>query len=131
MKTRVFTLAFLVSLSAYADSETRKAVEEVQSQMQSSSFQENAAKESKEAAAVRKHVKELSGNSSNEQDLYKLAAEVLGNMKDNSPEEMQRILQEAQKNPAAFAESWTPEQKKRLKEISERIPAAQGQKAKP
>ena len=125
MKQILFSFIFALSPFAWADQETRSAVEEVQKQMQSPTFHQNAAKESKEAAAVEQHVKTLSGSPENEQAMYNLAAEVLGNMKDKSPEEMQKILQEAQKNPEAFLNSWSPEQQKKLKDLSERIPAGQ------
>lgn len=125
MKHMLFSFVFLVPMMAGADAETRAAVEKVQQQMQSPSFHQNAAKESSEAAKVEAHVKSISGSAANEQEMYNLAAEVLGNMKDQSPEEMQKMLQEAQQNPEAFLKSWSPEQQRKLKEISERIPAAQ------
>ncbi len=125
MKSILFSLVLVLPGVVLADDETRKAVEQVQQQMQSPSFHQNAAKESKEAAAVEQHVKSVAGSAANEQEMYNLAAQVLGNMKDKSPEEMQKIIEQAQKNPEAFLNSWTPEQQKKLKEISERIPAAQ------
>lgn len=120
-----FSFILILSFSAWADPDTRSAVEEVQKQMQSPSFHQNAAKESTEAADVEQHVKALAGSPENEQAMYSLAAEILGNMKDKSPEEMKKILEEARKNPEAFLKSWTPEQQKNLKNLSERIPAGQ------
>jgi histidyl-tRNA synthetase len=127
MKKIILFLGILVSGSLFADEETREAVSNVQKQMQAPSFHQNAAKDSKEAAAVEQHVKTLSGSPENEQEMYNLASEVLGNMKDKSPEEMQKLLQDAQKNPEAFLNSWSPEQQKKLKELSERIPAGRKQ----
>ncbi len=115
--------ALAISINGFADEETRSAVRIVQEQMKSPSFHENAAKESQAARKVQTHVKELTGNPENEQDLYNLAAEVLGNMKDMKPEEMNKTLDEAQRNPASFAKDWTPEQKRKLKELSDRISA--------
>ncbi len=129
MKKILLIIAFWSPVLALADAETRKAVQDVQEQMKNPQFHQNAAKESKEAAAVEKHVKEISGNPQNEQEMYNLAAQVLGNMKDMKPEEMQKMLEQAQKDPEAFMKSWTPEQQKKLKELSERIPA--GQKRNP
>ena len=88
-----------------------------------------AAKENKDAAAVAAMVKEVAGSPEMKQEIYHLAADVLGNMKDLPPEQMQKMLQDAQKNPEAFTQQWTPEQQKRLKELSERMPA--GQKKNP
>jgi len=125
MKTIVLFIDLIFPTFAFADAETRKAVKEVQDQMQSPEFHKNAAKESKAAADVEAHVKQLSGSPENEADMYKFAAQILGNMQDKTPQEMQEILQQAQKDPEAFANSWTPEQKQQLKELSERIPAGQ------
>lgn len=122
------TLILSLAFSAWADDETAAAIEEVQRQMQSPAFHQNAAKNSPEAKNVQSHVKDLTGNPENEQALYQLAAEVLGNLKNKSPEELDRYLQEIQKDPEAFARSWTPEQKRKLKELSERLPAAKGKK---
>lgn len=108
---------------ANADQESDKAIEDVQKMMQQSDFKTKASKNSKEAAAVADQVANISGGGENEQELYKMAAEVLGNMKGKSPEEIIKILEEAKKNPEAFVKSWTPEQQEKLKKISERLPA--------
>jgi hypothetical protein len=119
----------VLPMTSFADQETQNAVSNVQEQMKKPDFHKNAAKESSEAKDVESHVKQISGNEANEQEMYNLAAEVLGNMKDMKPEDMQKMLEQAKKNPEAFMNSWTPEQKKKLKELSERIPA--GQKRNP
>lgn len=124
-----FIAVFIVSISAQADPESDRAIEEVQKMMQQPDFKTKANKNSKEAGAVAEHVTNLSGGGANEQDIYKMAAEILGNMKGNSPEEIAKILDEAKKNPEAFVRSWTPEQQEKLKQLSERMPAAN--KAKP
>jgi hypothetical protein len=129
MKLFLITFCLAFSLTSFADQETRNAVSNVQEQMKKPEFHKNAAKESGEAAAVESHVKQISGGAANEQEMYNLAAEVLGNMKDMKPEDMQKMLEQAKKNPEAFMNSWTPEQKQKLKELSERIPA--GQKRNP
>jgi hypothetical protein len=78
---------------------------------------------------VASHVTNISGGGANEEAIYKMAAEVLGNMKGKSPAEMAKILEDAKQNPEAFVNSWTPEQQAKLKELSERMPAAK--QAKP
>ncbi|MEZ0393327.1 MAG: hypothetical protein ACAH59_14000 [Pseudobdellovibrionaceae bacterium] len=112
----------------FADAETEKAVSEVQEMMKDPKFHQNAAKESKEAQQVEKHVKDLAGNPENEQEIYNLAADVLGNMKDMTPEQMNEFLRQAQKNPESFQKSWTPEQKRKLKELADRLPSSQKRK---
>lgn len=128
MKVWLCISFILLGSAAWADEETRAAVQEVQKQMHSPKFHQDAAKTSPEASQVQDQVKKLAGSAENEQEIYNLAAEVLGNMKDQNPDEMIKLLQEAQRNPEAFAKNWTPEQKKKLKELSDRLPAASAQK---
>jgi len=63
------------------------------------------------------------GSDENTDMVYGLAADVLGNMKDMTPEQMVKTLDDAQKNPQAFADSLTPAQKDKLKDLSSRMPA--------
>jgi len=125
MKSILLLLLILIPDVSFADEETQAAVKTVQEQMKSPKFHKDAAKESKEAAAVEKQVKELAGSEANEQEIYNLAADVLGNMKDLTPEQMTQLLQEAQNDPQGFASKFSPEQRRKLKELAERIPAAQ------
>lgn len=129
MKTLILSLLLVLPSVVFGDDETRAAVKAVQDQMKSPQFHKDAAKNSKDAAEVEKRVKELAGSEANEQEIYNLAADVLGNMQDMTPEQMTQLLKEAQNNPEAFANKFTPEQRRKLKELSERIPA--GQKRNP
>lgn len=123
MKTILLTILVFSQIS-FADAENEAAVKEVQDQMKSPEFHKKAAKESPQAKEVEKYVKEISGSGKSEQEIYNLAAEVLGNLKGSDPEAMKQLLEQAGGNPENFANSWTPEQKKKLKEISARLPAA-------
>lgn len=139
MKTYIFLKQFIAVLCflitsyaiAYDDmnetpEEVAKAIEEVQKAMASPDFSKKAAAESKEAAQVANYVSEISGNPELEREIYKLAAEVLGNMKGQNINQMQQILNEAKNNPEAFANKWTPEQRRKLQELSQKLPAARG-----
>lgn len=118
-----------ISITVKADVETDDAISEVQSQMQNAqAFKNSTANNSKEAASTQRMVEKLSGNPENEKDIYKLAADILGNMKGQSPEEMQKILEQAQKDPEGFASKFSPEQRKKLEEIAGRIPANSSKK---
>lgn len=127
--TIIFLGVLLLGMNLHANDETDKAIGEVQDMMQKPEFRENASKGSKEASAIVENVKTISGGKENEDEIYKMAAEILGNMKGKSPEEMTKILEEAKRNPEAFVQTWSPEQKEKLKKLSERLPAAN--KAKP
>lgn len=123
--------SFLLSVTfqtTKADPETEQAIQEVQLQMKNANFGENAAKESAEARDVHNYVKGISGNPQQTQEIYDLAAEVLGNMKGLNPEQMQKLLEAAKNDPSQFADSWTPEQKEKLKKLSNRLPSANQKK---
>lgn len=78
---------------------------------------------------VDNQVKQLGGSSENTDDIYGLAADVFGELMKEAggdPLKAQELVQEATKNPAAWASKWTPEQQAKLKALSGRLPASQG-----
>ncbi len=106
-----------------ASEEVKSAVHKVQAEMRKSDFHKSEATKTPAAKKTAEAVKALSGSEANEQEIYKLAADILGNMENMSPAEMEEHMKKAAKNPEEFAKNWTPEQKAKLKEISARIPA--------
>lgn len=119
-----FGLHLLYALPSFAGEDTRKGVAQTQELLKDPKFRAQNAKESKPAAELDQHIKQLSGNPKNEQEIYELAADVMGNMKDLTPEQMAKVVEQGSKNPEAFAESFTPAQKSKLHDIAERVPAA-------
>lgn len=82
---------------------------------------ENLKKDPK-AAKSDEMVKEVGGEFSEE--IYGLAGEAMQNLvrsTQGDTAKMEKILQAAEKNPEAFANSFTPEQKKALRELSNKI----------
>ena len=128
MKTAILILFVLNLNQAMADEETRAAVSSVQEEIQNPDFHEQAAKTNPDAREIAKQIKEMSGTPANEQEVYNLASDILGNMKDSPPEEMKTKLQDAQDHPEGFANTWTPAQKRKLEELAKRLPASQKQK---
>lgn len=89
---------------------------------------------SPQARAADSQVKALAGTPQNTERIYELAAQVMQNLAQEGggdPEKMMKILEEAQKNPTSFANRFTPEQKKLLKEIATDIEKAKGIKSVP
>lgn len=119
-----FGLLTLHASNGVADDDTRRGVEHTQQLLRDPEFRKQNAKESKPVAELDQHIKSLTKNPAAEQELYELAAEVMGNMKDLTPEQMAKVVEAGQKNPAAFAESFSPAQKQKLHEIADRVPAA-------
>ena len=89
--------------------------------------QQNINKNGGDAKKADDFVKQLTGSAPVSNDIYALAAEVFGAVVQNchgDPVKMAAALQEFQKNPEAFAASWTPEQKKKLHDLSLRVPTS-------
>ncbi|MBK9322556.1 MAG: hypothetical protein IPM97_06320 [Bdellovibrionaceae bacterium] len=132
MRSKYLSVFIVVQVifSSYspADQETDAAISEVQGMMQSPDFAKKASKNSPEGTKAAEYVKQISGDAQNEQEMYKLAAEVLGNMKGLSLDQMKEVAEKAKVDPEAFAKTWTPEQLKKLKQLSERMPAANQKK---
>ena len=123
----ILTLAIIpclimISQTASADEDIDQALLDTQEQLRKADLRIQSAKQSAEAAKVTSGVSELAGNKENEQEIYELASEVLGNFKGMNIEQMKEALLKAQNNPEKFASKWTPEQKKRLSEISKKLP---------
>ena len=60
-------------------------------------------------------------------DVYSLASDLMGTLAEESggdPVRMMELLQEAQKNPELLEKKFTPEQRAKIKAISQRLPAA-------
>lgn len=119
-----FGLSIFCSAPCAADEDTRRGVAHTQELLRDPKFRAQNAKDSKPAAELGQHIKNLSKDPATEQEIYNLAAEVMGNMKDLTPEQMAKIVDQAQTSPTEFAESFTPEQKRKLHEIVERMPAS-------
>lgn len=84
---------------------------------------ENPARRPQDNAAVQK-VKQLGDPRGQSEEIFKLSSQVFEKMaKDlqGDPAAMQKFLDEASRNPAAFAEQFSPEQKQRLKEIGDQL----------
>ena len=120
----MFTISTLFAMNSRADDSTRQGIAHTQEQLKNPDFRLKNVKESKEAAALDQQIKGLTNNPETEQQIYELAAEVMGNMKDLTPEQMAEFLQKVQNNPSAFAESFSAAQKSKLHDIADRIPAA-------
>ncbi len=72
------------------------------------------------------YVSNLTGNNSkNSESIYDLAADVLPllvNKANGDPAKMKEIVEEYSKNPEAFANGWSPEQRAKLHELSLKLP---------
>ncbi len=119
-----FFAALFFSSAVFADAETDEIIQNVQKDLNDATKVQEATQHSTEAKAAHEKVHELAGTPQDEKDIYGLASDVFGNMKGKSMEQIIESVNQAQKNPEAFANSWSPEQRKKLRELSERLPAS-------
>jgi hypothetical protein len=107
---------------AFANAETDGALNLVQKDMSRPGFDKEAAKMSPEASKIVNSVNTMTGgNAEDTQAIFQLASEIMASMQTKSPEEMMKLINEAKSNPEAFASKWSPEQKRKLRELSDRL----------
>ena len=77
-----------------------------------------------EAKAAHEQAKSLAGSDENFQEMYSVAAEVFGTLCDQTncdAQKMSEILSDLSKNPRSFKSKVTPEQWRRIEELSKKI----------
>lgn len=121
-----FLIAILMSvpLTSHAeglDKASEQALRETQQLLTTPAARNEAVKRDPKAQSADKALDSFGGG--NKEDIYKLASDVFAELVKESngdAKKMQELLQQYSRDPAAFANRWTPEQKARLKEISGR-----------
>ncbi len=88
--------------------------------------QRKAALKSEDAKKADDYTSEVTGHSEIlNDDIYKLASEVFSQLTENAkgdPKKMKELAEEYARDPSSFAEKWTPEQKKKLHDLSVQVP---------
>lgn len=109
------------------DSSSSKALSQTQNLLTDPSARAKAIKGDGQAESADSYVNNLTGgNAQTNNDVYDLASEVFANVvKDahGDPKKMQAEMEEFQRDPAAFAAKWTPEERAKLKALSLKMPA--------
>lgn len=125
MKSLVIFAIFV--RSALGDSEansTNEALQKTLKTLKSPTERAAAIQNDPNAKKTDAHVTEITGTEENKEALYDLSAQIMETITQRAkgdPDKMVELLEEAQRNPAAFAESFTPAQKKALKELSKKL----------
>jgi hypothetical protein len=131
----------LFSLSAWAgpplniSPADQKALTDTQQTLTDPAKRQKALDTDPRAKAVDAAARQAVGDA-NTADVYALAADMMGSLTEEAggdPQKMMELLQQAQKNPEILEQKLTPEQRAKLKAISERMPASAadpGQKLK-
>lgn len=131
---RIFLLITLIGFSLQAGEINDDTIKKIEDQDKASAEakkilldpkrRQEAENSTPEARAASKTIKKLAGNPETEQKLYLFANDIFQSVnkktKGNS-KQMESILREALTNPEAFAEQFSPEQKKMLRELADQI----------
>ncbi len=117
---------FLISNQSQAwDQYDEEALQKTIQLLKNKTERENSIKGDEEAGKADAYTKNLfGGDSKSTNAVYELAADVfadLAKQADGDADKMKALIEQFQRDPAAFADKWSPEQKKRLKEISTKV----------
>lgn len=102
----------------------QEALQKTQELLRSKNLREKAAQGDAQAKSVEDNVKQLMGGGEASEGVFDLAASIFKNIVEESNgdvDKMNELLQKYQQDPAAFAKKWTPEQKAKLKELSNKV----------
>ncbi len=130
MKFALFVLFFLFGMHAFADDldpASSEALLKTQQLLTTPDIRNKALSENPNAAAVDKQVEALTGGGANREAVYSLSNSIFSDMVKNSHgdvNEMNQILLKAKDNPSEFYNQLSEENKKQLRELSEKIPGA-------
>ena len=100
---------------------SKEAVQSTQQNLRNEKARSQIIGESKAAQANDQKTSELAGSSENKEKIYDISADIMANFEGKSVEEMEAILNQASKDPEGFMRSLTPEQRAKIKEISQQI----------
>jgi hypothetical protein len=123
---------FLLALPLRAeqlDQYSQEALTKTMDLLRSNEQRQEEINKSDKAKAVDAQVKALAGTPQNTQKIYELSAEIMKNLVESTKgdtDKMMQIIQQAEKNPSAFADTFTPEQKRMLNELAKEIEKTQG-----
>lgn len=118
-------MALLFSLSAMAlDGADQEATTKTQELLKSKDARQKTIEKSEDAKKANAHLQGLTGGDEKlSQEIYELSAEIMPTLVEKSGGDSKKML-ELMKNPEAFANSWTPEQKEKLKRLAEKLQSA-------
>lgn len=133
-------LTLSVSHAAFAqssglDANSQKALDETKAMLNNRSQIDAFTKSNSEAAQADQNVKALMGNNAADTSaVYQLSSDIfetIAKQTNGDPAAMQKLLSEAMKNPAAFAQKLTPEQRAKLSGLAQKAEAVKPSASKP
>ncbi len=125
-------LAATPALAEELDAATLKALQDTQNVLKNPALRAAQPEaKSPDAQAVQKQIEILGGGGANSEAIYGLASDVMADLVKKSagdPDKMQQILNQALKNPEAFANSLSPQQQQQIRELAKKLPDHQNGK---
>lgn len=113
------------------DEASQQALGETQKTMTNRVEREKIKKDNAALQQVDADVEALVGNGTNKDAMYEAAAKILGDMAkdtDGDPDKMREVMQNAQRDPKAFLNSLSEDNKKMIRGIAEDIEKIDSQK---
>lgn len=107
------------------DSASEEALAKTQALLRDPDQRAKATAATPQAQFVDKQTQSLAGTPENTNAIYDLSADIMESLAlktNGDPAKMKELLDQAKNDPKAFAEKLTPEQRKKLQEISQKIP---------
>lgn len=117
--------ASAASSNGELDAASDEALAKTQALLRDPNQRAQATGATQQAQFVDKQAQSIAGSPENANAIYDLSADIMESlvMKTNGdPAKMKELLDQAKNDPKAFAEKLTPEQQKKLLEISRKIP---------
>lgn len=111
-------------LHAQTDASSQNAMRQTQELLKNKEEREKVAIDPKGKKVIQDIKTLTGGDKKSEEEIYGLAADLMPLLMEEAkgdPNKMMEILQEAQKDPEAFAKRWTPEQRKKLKGLADKL----------
>lgn len=107
------------------DAASDEALARTQAMLRDPQQRAKATSATRQAQFVDKQAQSLAGTPENTNAIYDLSADIMESLvlkTNGDPAKMKELLDQAKNDPKAFAEKLTPEQRKKLQEISQKIP---------
>ena len=96
--------------------------------LKTKSERDSAIQETQAGQKADERVKTLAPDSKTQQEYYELAADIMNNFREEKDEDaMKKSVEYGGRNPSAFLNGLTPEQKAKVKALSEKLNPASGQ----
>lgn len=129
-KKLVLPLSFLtITAFAQVDNASKKATEQTQDLLKNREERERDAKNDPKAQKAIQDVKNLTGGDKQaEDDIFSLASDLMPALVEEGGGDPNKILQMLETDPEKFAKRFTPEQRKKLKAIAEKLKNKASQK---